>query len=188
MTLAYKTIDSPVGNLKLVASDEGLVAVLWKKEKLNRVCLAEVKKGETHPVLLKAERQIAEYFARKRRSFSVPIDMHGTSFQKQVWEALLAIPFGETRTYGDLAKQLGRPQAARAVGAASGRNPLSIIVPCHRVVGSTGKLTGFAGGLDAKIRLLELEERGEGPRTARMSSKELPTTRARYPSKGTEHE
>jgi methylated-DNA-[protein]-cysteine S-methyltransferase len=171
MTLAYKTIDSPVGKLKLLASDKGLVAVLWEKEKPNRICLGEAEERETHPVLIKAERQIAEYFAGKRRSFSVPIDMRGTSFQKQVWDALLAIPFGETRTYGDLAKRIGRPQAARAVGAASGRNPISIIVPCHRVVGSTGKLTGFAGGLEAKMRLLELEGRGDRRRAAKLSTK-----------------
>lgn len=164
MTLSYKTIDSPVGKLKLVASDKGLVAVLWEKEKPNRVRLGEVEKRGSHPVLINAERQIAEYFARKRRSFSVPIDMRGTLFQRQVWEALLAIPFGSTKSYGDLAKQVGRPQAARAVGAASGKNPISIIVPCHRLVGSTGNLTGFAGGLDAKARLLELEGRGDGRR------------------------
>jgi methylated-DNA-[protein]-cysteine S-methyltransferase len=162
MTLAYKTIDSPAGKLKLVANDKGLVAVLWAKEKPNRVPLGEVENRETHPLLVEAERQIAEYFARKRRSFSVPIEMQGTSFQKQVWDAMLAIPFGETTTYGELAQRLGRPQAARAVGAASGKNPLSIIVPCHRVVGSTGKLTGFAGGLDAKTLLLELEGRSNG--------------------------
>lgn len=162
MTLAYKTIDSPVGKLKLVASKTSLVAVLWEKEKPNRVRLGELEERETHSVLIKAERQIAEYFAGQRRSFSVPIDIQGTSFQKQVWKALLAIPFGETRTYGDLAKQLGSPQAARAVGAATGKNPISIIVPCHRVVGSSGKPTGFAGGLDAKTGLLELEGEGDG--------------------------
>ena len=157
MALAYKTIDSPVGKLKLIASDNGLVAVLWEKEKPNRVRLGEVETREMHPVLVKAESQIAEYFARKRSKFSLPLDMRGTPFQKQVWQALLAIPFGQTRTYGDLAKQFGKPQAARAVGAATGRNPLSIIVPCHRLIGSSGKLTGFAGGLDVKRRLLELE-------------------------------
>jgi methylated-DNA-[protein]-cysteine S-methyltransferase len=162
MTLAYKTINSPVGKLKLIASDKGLVAVLWEKEKPNRVRLDEIERKASHPILLKTERQIAEYFAGKRRSFSIPIEMIGTSFQKQVWDALLAIPFGETTTYGELAKRVGRPHAARAVGAASGKNPLSIILPCHRVVGSTGKLTGFAGGLDAKTRLLKLEERSNG--------------------------
>jgi methylated-DNA-[protein]-cysteine S-methyltransferase len=171
MTLAYKTIDSPVGKLKLVASDEGLVAVLWAKEKPNRVSLGQVEKRETHPFLIKAKRQIGEYFARNRRSFTLPFDMQGTSFQKQVWNALLAIPFGETASYGELAKRLGRPHAARAVGTASGKNPLAIIVPCHRVVGSTGKLTGFAGGLDAKTLLLELEGRTKRRGAQKSTSK-----------------
>src|SRR5205807_1380240 len=93
----------------------------------------------------------------RRKSFSVALDMRGTRFQKNVWEALVAIPFGETRSYGQLAQQLGNPRASRAVGAANGKNPVSIIVPCHRVIGATGKLTGFAGGLDTKARLLKLE-------------------------------
>ena len=113
-----------------------------------------------HPVLLDTERELAEYFAGKRKTFSVPLDMRGTSFQKNVWHALLAIPFGETRSYGQLAKQLGSPQAMRAVGAANGRNPISIVVPCHRVIGSSGKLTGFAGGLETKAWLLTLEQNG----------------------------
>ena len=158
MSFAYKTIDSPVGKLKLVASDKGLVAVLWENAKPARVRLSELIKRETHPILIEIERQLGEYFAGKRRSFSVALDMRGTSFQRNVWEALLAIPFGETRTYGELAKQVGSPQAARAVGAATGRNPISIIVPCHRLIGSTGKLTGFAGGLETKARLLGLEQ------------------------------
>jgi methylated-DNA-[protein]-cysteine S-methyltransferase len=104
---------------------------------------------------------LREYFAGERKSFDLPLDMRGTPFQKNVWEALLAIPFGETRSYGQLARQLGNPQSTRAVGAANGRNPISIIVPCHRVIGASGKLTGFAGGLDVKARLLELEKKGE---------------------------
>jgi methylated-DNA-[protein]-cysteine S-methyltransferase len=160
MSLAYKMIHSPVGNLKLVASDKGLVAVLWQNEKPTRVPLNELVEDATHPILLDTERELGEYFAGKRKTFSVPLDMRGTSFQKNVWHALLAIPFGETRSYGQLAKQLGNPQAMRAVGAANGRNPISIIVPCHRVIGSSGKLTGFAGGLETKARLLNLEESG----------------------------
>jgi methylated-DNA-[protein]-cysteine S-methyltransferase len=105
---------------------------------------------------------LAEYFEGKRRSFSLKLDPIGTKFQNDVWQALLAIPFGETRSYGQLAKQLGNPQASRAVGAANGKNPISIVVPCHRVIGSSGKLTGFAGGLRAKAHLLELESRGAG--------------------------
>ncbi|MBT9330121.1 methylated-DNA--[protein]-cysteine S-methyltransferase [Paracidobacterium acidisoli] len=162
MSLAYKTMESPVGKLKLVASDEGLVAVLWQNDRPNRVRLDELKENGQHPVLLETERQLQEYFAGKRRTFSVALDMRGTPFQKNVWEALLAIPFGETRSYAQLAKRLGNPQATRAVGAANGRNPISIIVPCHRVIGSSGKLTGFAGGLETKAHLLHLEGKESG--------------------------
>ena len=160
MSLVYKTIDSPVGKLTLVASDRALVAVLWEKERPNRVRVGELEERRTHPILIRAECQIAEYFAGKRKNFSLSLEMRGSSFQKQVWNALLEIPFGETKSYGDLAKRLGNPQATRAVGAATGKNPLSIIVPCHRVIGSNGKLTGFAGGLEAKTRLLQLEQNG----------------------------
>jgi methylated-DNA-[protein]-cysteine S-methyltransferase len=158
MGFAYKTFHSPVGKLKLVASDKGLIAVLWENDKPNRVRLGELVKKHSHPVLMEAERQLGEYFEGKRRSFSVALDMRGTPFQKNVWEALLAIPFGETRSYRDIAKKLGNPEATRAVGAANGRNPISIIVPCHRVIGLNGKLRGFAGGLETKARLLELEQ------------------------------
>ena len=158
MSLAYKLIDSPVGELKLVASDKGLVAILWENDSPRRVRLSELVEDEHHPVLVETERQLEEYFAGKRKAFSVALDMRGTRFQKDVWEALFAIPFGETRSYGQLANQLGNPRATRAVGAANGRNPVSIIVPCHRVIGASGKLTGFAGGLDAKARLLGLEK------------------------------
>ncbi len=160
MSLAYKMMHSPVGTLKLVASDKGLVAVLWQNDKPTRVRLNELVEDPMHPILLDTERELREYFAGKRKTFSVPLDMRGTSFQKDVWHALLAIPFGETRSYGQLAKQLGNPQAMRAVGAANGRNPISIIVPCHRVIGASGKLTGFAGGLETKAQLLDLEESG----------------------------
>jgi methylated-DNA-[protein]-cysteine S-methyltransferase len=158
MGLVCKTIESPVGKLKLVASDHGLVAVLWQNDNPRRVRLNESRENERHEILVKAERQLSEYFAGKRNNFSVPLDMRGTRFQKDVWEALRSIPFGETKSYGQLAKQLGNPGATRAVGAANGRNPLSIIVPCHRVIGSDGQLTGFAGGLNTKAHLLKLEE------------------------------
>jgi methylated-DNA-[protein]-cysteine S-methyltransferase len=160
MSLACKWIDTPVGKLKLVASDKGLVAILWEKDKPRRVPLSELAENDQHPVLVETERQLGEYFTGKRKTFSVALDMRGTPFQKNVWEALLAIPFGETRTYGQFAKQLGNPRAMRAVGAANGRNPVSIIVPCHRVIGSSGKLTGFAGGLETKAQLLNLEKNG----------------------------
>jgi methylated-DNA-[protein]-cysteine S-methyltransferase len=157
MSLAYKLMKSPVGELKLIASDEGLVAVLWENDGPPRVRVGEMVEDGRHPVLVETERQLGEYFAGERREFSVPLDMRGTAFQRDVWRALLEIPFGETRSYLDLAKRLGNRNATRAVGAANGRNPLSILVPCHRVIGTSGKLTGFAGGLDVKARLLGLE-------------------------------
>ena len=157
MSLASKTIESLVGKLKLVASDDGLVAIFFQDHHSSSLRLGQIAEDDQHPVLLKAERQLGEYFLGKRKEFSVPLEMRGTPFQKNVWEVLLAIPFGETRSYRQIAKQLGNPNATRAVGAANGRNPLPIIVPCHRVIGSSGSLTGFGGGLDTKARLLQLE-------------------------------
>ena len=117
-------------------------------------------------MLLETERQLDEYFRGERKTFELTLDMSGTAFQRDVWRALLTIPFGETRSYSQIARQIGSPAAVRAVGAANGRNPIAIIAPCHRVVGATGKLTGFAGGLDAKARLLALEgARVGGPAT-----------------------
>jgi len=160
----YKMMTSPVGRLKLVASDVGLAAILWENDNPRRVPLNLVAEVPLHPVLLAAEQQLREYFAGERREFSIPLDFGGTEFQNQVWRALLAIPFGETRTYSEIARQIGKPAAVRAVGAANGRNPISIIAPCHRVIGATGRLTGFAGGLEAKAHLLALEDRTP-PRT-----------------------
>ena len=157
MSLAYKIMNSPVGKLKLVASEKGLVAILWENDKPRRVPLTDLVEDNKQKVLVETERQLGEYFAVKRQAFSLPLDIRGTRFQKDVWEALLAIPFGETRSYGELAKKLGAPTASRAVGAANGRNPISIVVPCHRVIGASGRLTGFAGGLETKARLLEIE-------------------------------
>lgn len=157
MTLASATLDSPVGTLTLVASEAGLVAVLWPGDDPLRVRLGPFAPSVEHPVLRAARDQIASYFARTRRTFDLPLDWRGTAFQTMVWQALLAIPYGETRSYAALAKAIGRPTAMRAVGAANGRNPLSIVAPCHRVIGAGGQLTGFAGGLDAKALLLALE-------------------------------
>jgi methylated-DNA-[protein]-cysteine S-methyltransferase len=159
MTYSYKFMNSPVGELKLVASDKGLAAILWEKDNPRRVRLSPVSENKNHPVLLETERQLTDYFSGKRKSFSVKLDFKGTEFQKKVWAALLTIPFGETRSYGQIAEQIKNPKAVRAVGAANGKNPISIIAPCHRVIGSTGKLTGFAGGLGTKARLLALEGR-----------------------------
>jgi len=157
MGLVKTSMSSPVGELKLVASDAGLVAVLWPEDDPKRVRLGDAREDAAHPVLRKAVAQLEEYFAGKRSEFDLPLDARGTEFQKLVWEQLLAIPYGETRSYGQLAARLGKPTASRAVGAANGRNPLSIVVPCHRVIGTSGALTGFAGGLETKRVLLELE-------------------------------
>lgn len=159
MTLAFALHPSPVGLLKLVACDAGLVAILWEDDDPKRVRLEAAVERPDHAVLTETSRQLGEYFGGRRQRFTVPLDFRGTDFQKAVWTALLAIPFGETRSYGRIAHDLGRPSASRAVGAANGRNPISIIAPCHRVVGSTGALTGFAGGLAAKLYLLDHERR-----------------------------
>jgi methylated-DNA-[protein]-cysteine S-methyltransferase len=156
-TYVYKTMKSPIGLLKLVASDQGLAAILWENDDPKRVRLNIAGEDKSNSVLLETERQLSEYFVGKRQKFTVKLDFAGTEFQKKVWQALLAIPFGETRSYGEIATQLGNPNAMRAVGAANGKNPISIIAPCHRVIGANGQLTGFAGGLEAKVHLLELE-------------------------------
>lgn len=155
----YKTMKSPVGELKLVASDHGLAAILWENDDPDRVRLGELEESKNHPVLLETERQLKEYFAGKLEKFTVKLDFAGTEFQKKVWKALTTIPFGETRSYAQIAEQVGSPKAVRAVGAANGKNPISIIAPCHRVIGSNGKLTGFAGGLETKAVLLGLESK-----------------------------
>ena len=158
MQLVYMYMDSPVGALKLVAHDHALVAVMWDNEDHKRVRLAELIKNIQHPMLLKVKQQLEQYFAGQRQQFNLPLDFQGTDFQQQVWRALLTIPYGETRSYKDIALQIGNEKAVRAVGAANGRNPISIIAPCHRVIGSGGALVGFAGGLDKKQILLSLEQ------------------------------
>lgn len=165
MILAATTMTSPVGTLTLVASDAGLVAILWPDDAPGRVRLAATIERPDHPILVAARRQLAEYFARTRTVFDLPLDWRGTDFQRGVWAALLTIPYGETRSYGAIARQVGRPTASRAVGAANGRNPLSIVAPCHRVIGGDGSATGFAGGLDAKRWLLAHEAAGVSPLT-----------------------
>lgn len=157
MMLFYKEVESPVGKLKLVASANALVAILWERERPNRIKLAMAKSDPQQPILLETERQLEEYFAGTRNEFNLPLEPAGTEFQKKVWRALREIPFGQTRSYLDLAKSIGSAKAVRAVGAANGKNPLSIVVPCHRVVGANGTLTGFAGGLEVKAKLLAHE-------------------------------
>lgn len=153
----YRDVETPVGRLRLVADDTGLAAILWEKDRPGRVPLENLVETPNHPILRAAARQLEEYFKGSRKEFQLPLTRRGTDFQRKVWEALRTIPFGETRSYTAIARQVGRPRAVRAVGAAIGRNPLSIVAPCHRVIGSSGALTGFAGGLDAKTFLLRHE-------------------------------
>jgi len=157
----YKVVDSPVGKLTLVATGGELAAILWANDRPGRVRLPIESEDDDHPVLVETARQLEEYFAGRRTTFDLPLDFEGTEFQRKVWHALLTIPFGETRSYLQIARQIGSPAAVRAVGAANGRNPVSIVAPCHRVIGSSGALTGFAGGLDTKAYLLSLESASE---------------------------
>jgi len=153
----YTSYDSPVGKLLLAATDRGLAGVYFENHRHFKGS-AGWQLDDGHAVLLKVKQQLQEYFAGRRREFDLPLDMSsGTPFQQAVWQALLEIPFGTTASYGELARQIGKPSAVRAVGAANGRNPVSIIVPCHRVIAGSGALTGYAGGLPNKQILLALE-------------------------------
>jgi methylated-DNA-[protein]-cysteine S-methyltransferase len=154
-TLYRDTIDSPIGPLRLIADAHGLRRICFARDRHPR---PEDELGEHAPArLVFARRQLDEYFDGRRTQFDLPLRPIGTAFQLAVWEALRAIPFGATWSYVDLAKRIGKPTASRAVGAANGRNPLPIVVPCHRVIGADGSLTGFGGGVEIKARLLALE-------------------------------
>lgn len=158
--LYSRIIDSPVGQLLLVASSDGLRALLWPGW-VERVPVGQVDDGEHDPngVLDSAATQLGEYFDGIRTDFDLPLDPIGSPFQQLAWDALRTIPYGETVSYGEQARRLGDIRKARAVGAANGKNPISIIVPCHRVVGSNGSLTGFGGGIANKAWLLDHERR-----------------------------
>ena len=179
-TLFRTVMDSPLGPLTLVASDRGLRAVMWPDdepladEPVDDQLIEddspevdsiddELIDDATHPVLVAAVSQLQEYFEGRRTNFDLPLDLVGTHFQLACWLALDEIPYGETRTYGEQASSLGRPTATRAVGAANGRNPVSIVLPCHRVIGADSSLTGFGGGLDAKRWLLDHERSSVEP-------------------------
>jgi methylated-DNA-[protein]-cysteine S-methyltransferase len=149
----YRYLDSPIGRLRLVSAGSHLAAIEFEHHHGKPGTDTET----TDAVLELAAAQLLEYFAGRRRQFELPLAAAGTAFQRQVWDALAAIPWGELRSYADIARAIERPTAVRAVGAANGRNPLPIVVPCHRVIGSNGSLTGFSGGLGIKRRLLELE-------------------------------
>ena len=157
MTCFFKEMASPVGVLKLVASDKGIVAILWENDKPNRVRLKYCVEKRDNPLLEEAEGQLNAYFAGKLEQFSLPLDIAGTEFQNKVWNALLTIPFGQTRSYQQIAQQIGHPKAMRAVGAANGKNPIPLVIPCHRVINSNGQLGGYSGALWRKEWLLKHE-------------------------------
>ncbi len=144
-------METPLGKLEIRASEQGLTRVWF--------CETESKPPQTNRIITLCKQQLTEYFNGRRQTFSLPIEQNGTDFQKSVWDYLQSIPFGKTASYGDVAKGLNNPKAVRAVGAANGKNPIGIIVPCHRVIGSNGTLTGYAGGMDRKKWLLEHEEK-----------------------------
>jgi O-6-methylguanine DNA methyltransferase len=150
-TIHYSHIDSPVGPLLLAVSERGLVALEFGRGRVDAGWVESAEKTAS------CARQLEEYFSGRRRRFDLPLDLRGTDFQKRCWQELLEIPYGETRSYAQIARAIGNPQAVRAVGLANGQNPIAIIVPCHRVIGSDGSLTGYGGGLEAKRKLLELE-------------------------------
>ena len=164
--LVQTSYASPLGHIILAATDRGLAGLWFEAQRHLPPELIGFATGgvsvwptaDQHPVLLQAKQQLTDYFAGQLTVFDVPLDLaFGTPFQQSVWQALLAIPSGDTTSYGELSRRVGNPTAVRAVGAAVGRNPVSIIVPCHRVMGASGALTGYAGGIDRKQALLQLE-------------------------------
>ncbi len=159
MTLSYQFYSSPLGRLSLVASERYLCGVFYEQHKHQTFDINSIP-CKPNEVLELTCHQLQQYFSGQRKVFELPLQTEvGTEFQRQVWQALLQIPYGETRSYGALAQSIGRPKAVRALGAANGRNPLSIIVPCHRVIASSGHLHGYAGGLARKQELLDLERK-----------------------------
>lgn len=159
-TLHFRSMDSPVGKLTLAGKDGRLMHLRMVDQTYEPSRDGWKPDNEAFP---EAVAQLEAYFAGDRTEFRLELDLVGTAFQRRVWEALLTIPYGETRSYGDIARQIGAPGAFRAVGLANGHNPIGIIVPCHRVIGSNGSLTGYGGGLDRKRALLELEKSRTAP-------------------------
>ena len=145
---------SPIGNLIIMEEENAIIKLCFKEQEITNI--KDVREFET-PLLKKAKKQLEEYFEGKRKKFDLALRLNGTSFQNKVWKALLNIPYAKTCSYKDIAKNIGNENASRAVGNANNKNPLPIFIPCHRVIGSNGKLIGYAGGLDIKIKLLELE-------------------------------
>ena len=154
-----KQLDSPIGRLRLVATDQGLSHLLFDQQVGEDLeSDGDEVEADDHPVLAAATAQLAEYFAGRRQEFDIPLDLSGTEFQRAAWSALANVPFGETRSYRQQAEAIGRPKAVRAIGAANGKNPVPIVLPCHRIVGSDGSLTGYGGGLPIKEYLLNHEQ------------------------------
>lgn len=151
----YMEVQSPVGTLLLTADETALSGIYFEGEEA--VVDETWQRRAEHPVLLAARGQLEEYFAGRRKRFDLALAPVGTDFQRRVWKALEVIPWGETQSYGALARKIGKPKAMRAVGAANGANPIPIVVPCHRVIGANGSLTGYGGGLWRKRKLLALE-------------------------------
>lgn len=145
---------SPIGNLIIMEEENAIIKLCFKEQEITNI--KDIQEFET-PLLKKAKKQLEEYFEGKRKKFDLALRLNGTSFQNKVWKALLNIPYAKTCSYKDIAKNIGNENASRAVGNANNKNPLPIFIPCHRVIGSNGKLIGYAGGLDIKIKLLKLE-------------------------------
>ncbi len=156
----YSEMPSPVGTLTIVTSEKGLHAILWDNDKSpeRKKFIKELTRSDTEKTIVKTKQQLNEYFQGERKKFDLPLILDGTYFQLQAWKQLQKIPYGKTISYGEQASKIGDKNKARAVGMANGCNPISIIIPCHRVIGSNGKLTGFGGGLDTKAILLALEQ------------------------------
>ena len=153
----YDLYESPYGRMLLVADEEGVSGVYFDGQKYFPQVASQWRRDAQHATLRQAKRELVEYFGGERQRFNVALAPEGTPFQRSVWKAISSVGFGETKSYGELARRAGCPGSARAAGAATGRNPIGIIVPCHRIVGSNGSLTGYAGGLDRKRALLALE-------------------------------
>jgi methylated-DNA-[protein]-cysteine S-methyltransferase len=166
---SYDTINTPIGELMLVATDSKLAGIYFVGCDHLPATHKQWQRDNRHPIFRQAKEQLEEYFAGKRTAFSLPLHFAGTGFQERVWRRIALIPYGKTISYADLAREAGNPKAIRAAGTSTGRNPLSIVIPCHRVIGKNGAITGYAGGLDKKRRLLELEN----PKFSPAASPEL---------------
>jgi len=158
MTYEFLKLSSPIGDLHLIANQTHLISVIFETNP-SQLKKYEAIESKKNPILLKASKQLNEYFQGKRKTFDLPIELKGTDFQKSVWTSLANIPYGKTNTYQEQSIRIKRPLAVRAVGRTNGFNPLPIILPCHRVIGKSGQLTGYAGGLEIKKQLLALEQK-----------------------------